>query len=204
MIWLYTGTPGSGKSLHTARDIWMKIRLRHQRVIANFPVNEQVLYEKSKKHGKFYYVDNADLTVKFLIQFSKCWHRRGREGETLLIVDEAQLKFNSRGFGSPDRMDWIKFFSQHRKLGYNVILVTQSDRMLDRQIRVLVEEEVRHRKVNNYKFGPIPLAFLPLKLFACIDRWYENKEKLSTDFFLYNKKLGSLYDTFKMFEGDSF
>ena len=39
-------------------------------------------------------------------------------------------------------------FSQHRKLGYRVILIAQFDRMLDRQIRSVLEYEYIHRKVR--------------------------------------------------------
>ena len=43
----------------------------------------------------------------------------------------------------------MTFFSQHRKLGFNIILITQSDRMLDKQIRSLVEDEVKHALDDN-------------------------------------------------------
>ena len=42
MIYLYSGTPGSGKSLHMARDIMFKLR-RGQNVIANFPINMELV-----------------------------------------------------------------------------------------------------------------------------------------------------------------
>ena len=76
-------------------------------------------------------------------------HKIGKEGQTLVVIDECQIIFNCRDFGRKDRNAWVTFFAQHRKLGFNVILITQSDRMLDRQIRSLVEEEVKHRKLNN-------------------------------------------------------
>lgn len=40
MIYLFTGTPGSGKSLDVARVIKNKLRAK-QPVICNFPVNER-------------------------------------------------------------------------------------------------------------------------------------------------------------------
>lgn len=39
MIMLYSGTPGSGKSLHTARDIRDSLGAKRRPVIANFDVN---------------------------------------------------------------------------------------------------------------------------------------------------------------------
>ena len=60
MIYFYSGTPGSGKSLHCARDIYNKLFIKKENVIANFPINEQMLNKKKKK-GKF------AITFSFLI-----------------------------------------------------------------------------------------------------------------------------------------
>lgn len=38
MIEMYTGTPGSGKSLHCAKEIYQSISWGHD-VIANFDIN---------------------------------------------------------------------------------------------------------------------------------------------------------------------
>ena len=38
-IWLYTGTPGSGKSFHAAKDIVSRLK-RPGGIIANLPINE--------------------------------------------------------------------------------------------------------------------------------------------------------------------
>lgn len=197
MIWLYSGTPGSGKSLHVAKDIYTKVGFRKQNVIANFEVDTALLY-KGKKHGTFVFCDNRNLTVKWLTAYAMQNHVRGREGQTLLIIDECQVHFNPREFGRKDRLDWISFFCEHRKLGFNVILVTQFDRLLDRQIRSLVEYEYKHRKVNNFKIGML----LPFPMFCAVEYWYGVREKLSTSFFPYRRKYGALYDTFKTFHGD--
>lgn len=56
MIYLYSGTPGSGKSLHVTRVIYYTL-LRNKPVICNFPINTQ----KVKKPQKYTFVDNLDL-----------------------------------------------------------------------------------------------------------------------------------------------
>ena len=43
MIYFYSGTPGSGKSLHCAKDIYNKLFVKKQNVIANFEINEIML-----------------------------------------------------------------------------------------------------------------------------------------------------------------
>jgi len=200
MIYLYSGTPGSGKSLHMARDILVKLQIKGQNVIANFPINEDILKKtflcRKNKKGEFFYRDNSVMTVDFLVKYAKKNHVIGKEGQTLICLDECQILFNPREFQRKDRIKWIEFFTQHRKLGYNVILVTQNDRLLDRQIRSLIEYEYRHRKVNNFKIG----KFLPVKSFAAVQYWYGVRERLGVEFFIYRKKLGDLYDSYKMFD----
>lgn len=197
MIDLYTGTPGSGKSLKLAQVIYYKLRAK-KNVVANFAIKTDIVSKNGKKKiGDFCYCQNAKLTPGFLIKYAKEHHVQGKESQTLLAIDEAQLLFNSRQFDSKSRMSWISFFSQHRKLGYDVILVTQMDRMLDRQIRGLIENEYRHKKLNNYKiFQYIPFV----SLFIQVQYWYVIRERLTSFFFLYNKKFGNLYDTYALFD----
>lgn len=190
MIYLFSGTPGSGKSYHAVVNIksWLK---RQKLVIANFPINY--------KGAEFIYLDNDEITVDYLVGFAKEYHEPNKEGQTLIVLDEAQLIFNSRNWNSQasNRMDWIKFFSQHRKLGFTVILIAQFDRMIDRQIRCLVEYEVAHLKVNNY------FRILPFSAFLAVHRWYGQRMKISSEIILYRKGIAKLYDTFAMFDGSA-
>lgn len=200
MIYLYTGTPGSGKSLHVAKDMYFRFsRNKYKNVIANFPINSNLV--KNLKNGKanFVYKDNSDLTVNFLVDYSLKNHKKGVENQCLVVIDECQVIWNAREWQSQkNRLEWIKFFTQHRKLGYNFILISQNDRMIDRQIRALVEYEVKHRKVNNFKIGKL----FPFPLFAAISYWYGVNEKLSTEFFVYRKKWSEFYDSYGTWELD--
>lgn len=196
MIYLYTGTPGSGKSLDTARLI--KARLWQKKpVICNFPISENV-----KNYEYFTYKRNDELTVEFLTNFAKEHFGKGRvkEGALILIIDEAQMIFNSRDWAKSDRQGWNTFFQIHRHFGYDVFLSTQFDKMLDRQIRSLVEYEVIHRKVNNYGWrGKIlQLFFLAPTLFVRVKYWYPMKEKVDSNFFRGSKRLYRLYDTYAL------
>ncbi len=198
MIYFYSGTPGSGKSLHVARDIYNRLNYnkRNPWVIANFMINEKMI---KNKNAVFTYKDNSELTVKFLLQYALKNHKIGRENQTLIVVDECSVIWNSRAWMTDkDRMEWLKFFVQHRKLGYNFILISQNDRQIDRQIRALIEYEVTHRKVNNFKIGKL----LPWSTFIAITRWYGVKEKLNTEFFIYSRKWGRFYDSYGTFAID--
>lgn len=197
-VTLYTGTPGSGKSFHAAKDIELRLR-RGGGLICNFPVNENFV-KKRKAHVEYW--DNSELTAARLVAYALEHHKIGKEGQTLVVIDECQILFNCRDFGRKDRNAWVTFFSQHRKLGFNVLLITQSDRMLDKQIRSLVEEEVRHRKLNNYGFGGMFLTLFSFgrTWFVAISYWYGgNKLKLGSSVFPYRKRYSALYDSYKLF-----
>ena len=130
MIYLYSGTPGSGKSLHCAMTVTNWARLGYP-VICNFECN----LEKYKR-SKFTYISNDELTPERLKKISRDHFngKRVKEGSLLLVIDECQLMFNSREWQKSGRANWLEFFTQHRKYGYDIILIAQFDRMIDRQI----------------------------------------------------------------------
>ena len=147
--------------------------------------------------GRYFFMPNERLTVSYLMQFSKTMHEPKRENQTLLVIDEASVKFNSRTFMEKDRLAFLSFFAQHRKYGFQIILVQQDLRQIDRQIRDMVELEVEHRKMNNYKL----YKFCPFPLFCAIEFNIGIRDKNNHEFFLYSQKYGDLYDTY--FEFDS-
>lgn len=198
MIRLFSGTPGSGKSYHAVKECVQQ--LRHGRgLITNFPL---AVDKVKRKKAHYEYLDNAKLNPRNLIIFSKKYNRRYHENETLIVIDEAQLVFNSRTSMQYDRMEWISFFSQHRKLGFEIILIAQNARMIDRQIRDLIEDDVVHRKLNNYGlFGfVIGLFFLNKSIFYCCDRWCGTRTKVGGQWIIYNKDVANIYDTYKLFD----
>lgn len=148
------------------------------------------------------YWDNSDLTAQRLVAYALEHHQIGKEGQTLVVIDECQVIFNCREYGRKDRMSWVQLFAQHRKLGYNFILITQNDRMIDRQIRALVETEIRHRKLNNYGLGGkiFSLVTGASTWFVAIEYWYGgNKLKLGQEMFRYSKKYEKIYDSYRLF-----
>ena len=206
MIRLFTGTPGSGKSLHCAEIIFKRIS-SGKTVIANFDINMTV-FKKRRKLGTFVFWDNTELSVKKLLDYALTKHRRNTngnmvEGQTLLIIDECQILFNAREWSAKGRNEWCTFFTQHRKYGYDIIFVTQFDRLIDRQMRSLVEYEVIHRKVSNFKtFGAILGILCGGHLFVAVTRWYALRERIESKFFMPHKKYMRLYDSYKLFSAD--
>lgn len=200
---LYSGTPGSGKSLHVARLIYYSLK-RNRNVIANFEINTDLIpASKHFKKGAFLNVDSYELSPAFLRNYSKEYFsdHRFKEDCILLVIDEAQILFNSRAWNAKGRDEWIRFFSNHRKYGYEIILIAQFDKMLDRQIRSLLEYECIHRKVSNFgNKGKIMSLVAGGHLFVSVKFWYPIKEKVDSEFFKAKKKFYSIYNTYNKFD----
>lgn len=206
MISLFSGTPGSGKSYHTAMFIHNNIKYKECVIIANFPVN---LSKLRHKKGEFIYLDNSRITPQRLARFAqhyirymaKCKKKKVKEGDILLILDEAQLLFNAREWNKADRSGWNWYFTTHRHFKYDVYLIAQFDRMLDRNIRSLLEYEYIHRKIDNIgKMGKILSLFVFGNLFIVVKKWYPMKEVIGSEFVVGHKKYYRLYDTAAIFE----
>ena len=198
MITLYSGTPGSGKSYHGVA-LALRVLEWGRFVIANFPLR---FTEKQIKKGydkRFFYRTNEEITINNLIYFAieNGMLDKAKESQALVVIDEAGGRFNCRDFAKKDRAEWIDFFSQHRKLGYDFVLVAQNDRMLDRQIRGYIETEIRHRKVNN--FGPF--FFIPWPIFVGVEWWYTARIRVGSDWMIFRKSIADQYDSMKMFTG---
>ena len=199
LISLYSGTNGSGKSLHAMRYIIAQLKAGRN-VITNFDIDVSGF---KKLKGKHYYVNTYDLSVKFLKIFAYKHHdltKQGKEGQTLVVVDECQRKWNTRDFGDTDRRSWLNFLPEHRKYRFNFLMIAPYDRMIDRQIRALFEYEVVHRKANNYKIIGLIFTIIGLPVFIAINYWYGMKAKCDSTWFIYSKKYGNMYNTFTIFD----
>ena len=196
-ISLYSGTPGSYKSYHAVKECidWLKLG---RNLITNFPVNYSKVIKKPIK-GTYEMIDNLSLTVDYLINFAVEHHKPSVKAQTLVVIDEASIKFNSRDFNMKDRMGWINFFANHRHFNFDIILITQQDRMLDRQIRGLIETEYKHRALKNYKTFGFILNLIFHGCFMCVEIWYPCKLKCSSSFNIFRKKIADCYDTMGLF-----
>lgn len=202
MIYLYSGTPGSGKSLHSAQVIYHRLRFS-KNVLGNFEINTSNIKPSRRKTGDYFYIKNDMLTPDILRLYSEAYffNHRFSEGQLLLIIDECQIMFNSREWNMKGRSDWLGFFSNHRKYGYDIILIAQFDRMIDRQIRSLIEYEYIHRKVSNYGVaGKLISAASAGNLFVSVKMWYPLRERIGSEFFKAKKKYYSIYDSYNRFD----
>lgn len=237
MLYFYTGTPGSGKSLHMASVIYDAI-CRGINVIANFEINESYFsgFRHPEKLGTFVYVNNRDFLenaytsrksydpvrecdfkgtvpegrytyLDGLYSYAENFHKQDRKGrfvehQTLLVFDECQELFNNRSWARKDRLEWIAFFREHRKYGYDVYLISQDDKVIDKQLRAVLQYRVEHRCVKNYKLGGRILSFLRGgSLFVWIMSNYQIKGKegrLCSEFFS-GRKFFDFYNSYATF-----
>lgn len=200
-ISLYSGTPGSYKSYHATADIiqWLG---RGKNVIANYPVNAAKFYKggRLKRCGKFVFKPNTELTIDYLLKFAKENHKPGKlKAQTLIVIDEASIMFNARQIDRKDRMEWVNFFANHRHFNFDVILIAQNDRMLDRQIRGLLEYDMKHRALKNWNLAAAIASLVFRGLFHCVEYWYPCKIKTATHLKRFNKRIANCYDTMALF-----
>lgn len=203
MIYLYTGSPGSGKSYHVAKEIYFY--LNHGRnIVTNFEIDESMI--TSKKRGMFCYLYDDQITPEFLRDYALQHHKKNqrgqiREGQTYIVLDECQRMFNCRSWNDKERQKWCTFFCEHRHFGYHVILITQMDRLVDRQIRSLAEYEIKHRKINNFGKGGFLVSLLCIgrPVFCAIEYWYGAKERCGSSLMLGRNKYFRFYDSYKLF-----
>lgn len=202
MIYFFSGTPGSGKSLHCAKMInkWVK---GGKNIIANFDIN--LSFWKSYK-GTIDTYSNDELNIDLLLDFADENHKRNEKGQiiekqTLLIIDECQTMFNSRSWNSKGRSRWVIFFTQHRKYGFEVVLISQNKDLVDKQIRGCFEFNYIHRNVKNFKlFGWFLSLFFGGNFFIVVVNWMSNGQKDHVEYLFNMKRFYSLYDSYKIFD----
>lgn len=198
MIEIYTGYPGTGKSLHVAQRVRAVAR-------RGYPVISNVRYKLDK--GRSIYVPNSRLTPRLLEDYGQdYWAEKGsvREGSILLVIDEAQLILNARDWQDSARMSWLGFFSQHRKLGYSVVLVAQTRDMLDKQVRSLAEEYVAHVRLDRMRIlGPlISGLFFAHPVVLCVHRYAGVRQdsrdaRLRSEYVIGRRSLYRVYDSYQ-------
>jgi len=197
-IKLRSGTPSSGKSYTSIEDILTYLN-KGKFVISNFPL---LFTKRDLKRGydkRFFHVPNKELTVEYLLIFAieHGMIEACKEDQCLVVIDEAGGRFNVVQPKKSDIQEWADFFSQHAKLGFSFVLIAQKDRMINRGILPMIETEVKHRKVNNFKF----FKYLPFTLFLDIEFWYVNKTRVSSQYHFYLPSVAKRYDRFKLFDG---
>lgn len=220
MISLWSGTPGSGKSLHCAHEIKDDLRFNKnvistcyidttycfmskiQELIFNLSKGKIHLYNEDERQKNFHYIPIEEITPAYLYDFAAKYHKFGKEHQTTLVLDECVAIFSPTVLADNIQRwnEWDEFFRKHRHLGYNVIIIPQSKRLISRKVIEYCEFEVKHyNRKNHGNFGFI-LSLLLGSLFSWALYWRGTKECLEQHFFRYSYLYGSMYNSYSMFD----
>jgi Zonular occludens toxin (Zot) len=143
----------------------------------------------------------------------KAGRKCSREERGVAVLDESHIWMNSRTWDQDERGEGLsrtqavqrrlsitRFFAQHRKLGWKVILIAQQAGLLDNQVRGLYEYHVHLRNLRRLKSWWNPLRFLPVNVFTAITTWHDSAAtRCGAEVFLLDKKVAALYDTMATF-----
>jgi zona occludens toxin (predicted ATPase) len=170
---------------------------RGKNVISTVPIDiDYVSKNGRRKIGDYKHIPINEITPNKFGRYMADNHVKGKEAQTLVFIDECQMIFNSRDWNIDGRREWLRFMTVHRHAGFDFFLITQDDGYVDKQIRPLIEIEVRHKKVTNY------LWFMPFTVFVQREEWYGHSEKpkLRSSFVLCRPSVFKTYDSYTIFE----
>lgn len=221
MIQLYSGTPGSGKSLHAAHSIRDDLHYGKYVISTMFVDVDMCFYngfqsfvfnsfgKKPKKihHDKradnFYYIDIADITPEYLYEFAARHHVFGKEHQTIVYLDECVAIFSPTVIGDNPKLwnRWEDFFRKHRHLGFDVVLIPQAAKLISRKVIEYAEFEIRHfNRKHHGNFGFFLSLFIG-GLFSYSVNWRGVKSHpLEQGWFTYKPIYGQMYNSYSMFD----
>lgn len=206
---LYEGVPGSGKSLHAMSELYWACVRRSTYIMTNFDVK----WPWFKRCATYRLPDGA-LEVEDVAQGLRDWlssgHRVTREGQVIVVIDEASVSFGNRDWNKPGRTEWLRLFRQHRKYGLRFVLISQSINDIDKAIRGQLAKVGSHTLINNYGlFGDfVSILTLGRPLSMCIYYlpFYGTRRNraavVGRELVLGMKRVYRMYDTHELFADD--
>lgn len=142
------------------QSLWVRLGFRDRYKYA------QDLYDRFMVVGS---VESLWKASEVLIPKAKGKITKQFEGHGRLYLDECQNYFNSREWQK--NKDFIHFFSQSRKLKWDVILIAHHANMIDKQIRAFIEFEVRFRNLQKVRVPILGCPLSPIPAFLAVSRY---------------------------------
>jgi hypothetical protein len=217
LIALVTGPPGAGKSYYAVRkaakalqdgkivagnvelrEDWPQYVARRDPVLWAKPWARARWLGEGERSARARFHFTEDLDELFRIRLAG-----SREGRGVMLLDEAHNWMNARSWSAGDRNRIVRFFSQHRKLGWDVYLIAQQAEMIDKQVRGLFEYHVHLRNLRKARFMGLPLS--PVNLFLSVWTWHAATRvvvKREVYPLTWRKKLYSTTATFADLDGE--
>ena len=221
MIQQYTGTPGSGKSLHAAHEIRADLRCGKY-VISTMSVDTELCFlnpvqewlfnhfgirpkrkKRDKREKNFVYVDINDITPEYLYDHAARHHVFGKEHQTVVYLDECVAIFSPTVIGDNKELwnRWDTFFRKHRHIGFDIVIIPQSAKLISRKVIEYCEFEVKHFNRKNHGAFGFWLSLFVGGLFSYSVCWRGVKAKpLEQGWFTYKPLYGQMYNSYSMFD----
>jgi len=195
-----------------ARQQWLHVLLHGGLTRAR---RREILAAKAERYREACFVSSS-LTELMALRLPPCGKCSAcadgltcrTEGRGVMVLDEAHEWLNARTWDTDDsgrelskgeaiamRLAIVRFFALHRKLGWDIYLVTQDEKRLDTQVRGNFEFHTVLKNLRKARvfFGLVPLW--PRDLFVAITFWHGSKnDRQGTRMYGINK-LANLYDT---------
>jgi hypothetical protein len=183
---MVSGPPGNGKSFYGVRAATLALEegkyvAGNLELVPDWPARcarrspvywvRPFLRRRFLKRGRHRYHFSEDLSELCSIRL-----KGKKEGRGLMILDEAHNWMNARSWSESDRQEIVRFFSQHRKLGWDVLLIAQHPEMIDKQVRNLVEYNVGIRNLRKARVAGIPIS--PVNLFFAVWTWHGTAKRV--------------------------
>jgi hypothetical protein len=217
---LMQGYTGSGKSLMAMRKVRQHL-IEGGVVGLNFRLTEDWAYIMAADHprvlkGLMSYEDCVESlynrcffvgrpeTLETLVEHytGSCvgYAKKRRERKILVVIDEAQLYLNTRDYRQ--NAPWVQLFTQHRKMGLDLILLAHHINFIDNQARHLIS--FLTRVVNLHEEFRIPGTDVrfPFPFFILITR-PRLGGRSHVRFATFQLKIAELYDSFEIFGFDT-
>lgn len=162
------------------------------------------LYNDDPREKLFHYIPINEITPDYLFEFAAKYHEHGKQYQTLLVLDECVSIFSPTVLSENIKLwnKWEDFFRLHRQLGYEVILIPQSKKLISRKVIEYCEYEVKHyNRKNQGILGWLISLVCGGSLFSYSTCWRGTKDKpLEQKFFTYRRLYGSMYNSYSMFD----
>lgn len=179
MIALVTGTPGAGKSYYAVRQAVEALE-QGKVVVTNFQMQADWIERVVQHHPRRWLfpwrktkmIDQRrrlHYEVRDMSELCRVRIEGEGEGRAVAVLDEAHRWLNSRLWSDDGRIEAVEWFTLHRKLGFDVYLITQDPKNLDKQIRDLPEYEIRLKNLKRLRILGLPI--IPFNLFLAVWSW---------------------------------
>ena len=132
MLYLYTGVPGAGKTLYAVSNLVKRKDFKDRPIFVDGI--------KDLDHDKINYFDIPEG------ESIQTWPKWAPPG-AIIVVDECQRIFRPRPSGSKVP-DYVAELETHRQRGLDFILITQHPRLIDINLRSLIEHHTHLSKTN--------------------------------------------------------